>query len=47
MRGYLSALILAERERIADLSRDTLPDAEQTARFRKAWERDTGAKRGA
>ncbi|MBC8136911.1 MAG: hypothetical protein H8F28_13595 [Fibrella sp.] len=39
VRGYLSALILAERERISELSRDTLPDAEQTARFRAEWER--------
>lgn len=38
VRGYLSALILAERERIADLSRDTIPDTEQNARFREQWE---------
>ncbi|MBC8140501.1 MAG: hypothetical protein H7Y38_03575 [Armatimonadetes bacterium] len=44
VRGYLSALILAERERLAEISRDTLPDAEQTARFREQWEGETGAK---
>ena len=38
VRGYLSALILAERERIAEQARDTIPDAEQTARFRAQWE---------
>jgi hypothetical protein len=38
VRGYLSALLLAERERVADLSRDTIPDAEQIARFRELWE---------
>ncbi len=47
VRGYLSALILAERERIAEQSLDTLPDAEQTARFREQWERGAGVKPGA
>ena len=39
VRGYLSALIVAERERIADIARDTLPDEEQTARFQKQWDK--------
>ena len=43
VRGYLSALILAERERIAAIARDTIPDAEQTARFRAQWEGETRA----
>lgn len=39
VRGYLSAVILAERERLASITGDALPDAEQIARFREQWEK--------
>ncbi|MBC7806388.1 MAG: hypothetical protein H7145_09575 [Akkermansiaceae bacterium] len=45
VRGYLSALILAERERLSEMSRDTIPDAEQSARFRAQWEGGGGVGR--
>jgi hypothetical protein len=37
VRNYVTALILHERERIADQTADAAPDAEQEARFRAEW----------
>jgi TRAP-type uncharacterized transport system substrate-binding protein len=37
VRGHLTALVMSERERIADEARDTVPDDEQDARFRAEW----------
>jgi TRAP transporter TAXI family solute receptor len=37
VRNYVTALILHERERIAEQSADEIPDVEQEARFRAEW----------
>ncbi|GAB4459885.1 MAG: hypothetical protein OHK0029_23090 [Armatimonadaceae bacterium] len=38
VRNYLTALILAERERIAEQSADSIPDNEQEQRFIREWQ---------
>lgn len=47
VRSYLNAIIFAERDRLATISQDDLPDAEQNARFAREWRETAGSREAA